>query len=74
MRRERRLLEELAVVERADTIAEMPRGSLDSYFDAFSSTRAGIHFARKRFGRSNAPKQHANHQYDIGDGQDVEYP
>jgi len=29
MRRERRLLEKLAVVERADTIAEMPGGSLD---------------------------------------------
>ena len=28
MRRERRLLEKLAVVERADTVAEMPRGSL----------------------------------------------
>src|SRR6476659_2504583 len=73
MRRQRRLLEKLAVVERADTIAEMPRGSLDSYFDAFSSTRTGIHFARKRFGSSNTPKQYANHQHDIGDGQNVEH-
>jgi hypothetical protein len=28
MRRERRLMEKLAVVERADIVAEMPRGSL----------------------------------------------
>ena len=58
MRRERRLVEKLAVVERADIVAEMPRGSLAAQLPA----------------TSYAPKQHADNQHDIGNRQDVEDP